>query len=278
LTLGDVIRRSIRFVQSRQGRPKIEVEHCIAHILGMRRLDLYLQFDRPLEVAEIQKIRQAVVRLSQSEPLAYVQEVAHFYGNSFEVSSDVLIPRPETEILVETAANYIRQSAAASGTIIDVCSGCGCIGLSLKVLFPKWHVVMCDISQDAVQIARRNAARCKVDVEVLQGDLLTPMVGRKADVIVANPPYLSAVEYETLDHSVKNFEPKLALVGGQSGLEIYQRLSKGIPTILRSGGLYAVEIGSAQGEQVSKLLNFCSQVQCIRDFAGLDRVVAGICL
>ena len=275
LTLGIVLRRSIDFVQQKKGRPKFEVEHCIAHILGLRRLDLYLQFDRPLEETEIQKIRHAVMRLSRSEPLAYIQGLAHFYGHTFEVSSDVLIPRPETELLVETARQFIEQSSLETGTLIDVCCGCGCVGLSLKTLFPKWNVILSDLSQPAVSIALRNAAKMQVDVEVFHGDLFEPMLGVKADIVVANPPYLTAEEYEQLDRSVKDFEPVLALLGGPSGLEVYQRLSKRVPSILRSGGLYAVEIGAAQGQQVSQLLTFCRNVRIIQDFAGHDRVVAG---
>ncbi len=275
LTLGIVLRRSIDFVQQKKGRPKFEVEHCIAHILGLRRLDLYLQFDRPLEETEIQKIRHAVIRLSRSEPLAHIQGAAHFYGHTFEVSSDVLIPRPETELLVQTARQFIEQSSLETGTLIDVCCGCGCVGLSLKMLFPKWNVILSDLSQSAVSIALRNAAKMQVDVTVFHGDLLEPMLGMKADIVVANPPYLTAEEYEHLDRSVKDFEPLLALLGGPSGLEVYQRLSKQVPSILRSGGLYAVEIGAAQGQQVSQLLTFCRDVRIIQDFAGHDRVVAG---
>jgi release factor glutamine methyltransferase len=276
LTLGTVVQRSIDFVQQKKGRPKFEVEHCIAHLLGMRRLDLYLQFDRPLEETEVQKIRQAVVRLSKNEPLAYIQGVSHFYGHSFEVSPDVLIPRPETEILVTTVREYIEHSGASTGTIIDVCCGCGCIGLSLKALFPHWNVLFSDISSAAVDITLRNASKMQLNIEVYQGDLLEALQGTKADIIVSNPPYLSIEEYKQLDRSVKDFEPGLALVGGDSGLEIYTRLSKAIPSVLRTGGLYAVEIGMHQGARVSRLMSFCQEVRIIQDFAGRDRVVAGV--
>ncbi len=272
-TIGEIVRLSVDYVQKKEGRPRREVEEWIAHILGLQRLDLYLMFDRPVEDGELAAIRLGLPRLAIGEPLAYIIGSAPFYGLDFEVSPDVLIPRPETETLITVAKGFLA-SQKTPGTIFDICTGSGCIGLTLKTLFPQWHVVLSDISEQALAIARRNAQKMGADVEILHGNLLEPFSGRKAHVIVANPPYLSTAEWLSLDSSVASFEPRLALDGGAVGTEMYQNLFAAIPSFLLPKGLCVVEIGACQGPAILSLAHSFASSFLVQDLAGHDRVVA----
>ena len=156
----------------------------MASVLGLRRLDLYLAFDRPLEEGEVASIRKGISRLAAGEPLAYIAETAPFYEREFIVTPDVLIPRPETEVLITVVREFLA-SQATPGTIVDVGTGSGCIGLTLKELFPAWHVVLTDISEKALTVARRNAQHLGLDVEILQGDLCVPS---KDELLSASSP------------------------------------------------------------------------------------------
>lgn len=271
-TIGEIVHLSVDYVGKKGGRPRREVEEWIAHSLSMQRLDLYLQFDRPVEEQELVKIRSGLSRLASGEPLAYIISTAPFYGLEFEVSPDVLIPRPETETLITVAKAYLASQTKA-GTIVDVCTGCGCVGLTLKTLFPKWHVVLTDISEKALLVAQKNAQAMNLDVEIVHGDLLEPFSGRKAECIVANPPYLSTAEWQALDPSVQKHEPKLALQAGIAGTELYQRLFNMLPGCCASKAFCAVEIGASQGKAVLALAQHFTAPFLAQDLAGRDRVV-----
>jgi release factor glutamine methyltransferase len=280
-TVGDVLRLSLSHVQKHQGRPRHEVEEWIASILGLKRLDLYLQFDRPLEDNEIDLIRPGIQRLAADEPLAHILKLAPFYGFDFVVSKDVLIPRPETEILIDEARKFL-QIQEKPGVIFDVCTGSGCIGICLKKLFPDWHVVLSDISPLAISLARQNAERLGVDVEIIQGSLLEPFGSRKANCIICNPPYLSSSEWRTLDLSVKDYEPRLALEAGPTGLECYTALFSTLPSFLEAPAIAIFEIGHQQKADVLALassVTSCAsrfvdgQWHAIKDFSGNDRAI-----
>lgn len=276
-TVGEVLKLSLEHVRQKGAkRPRHEVEWFLASVLGTSRLDLYLLFDKPLHENELSVIRTGISRLSKGDPLAYIQGSHSFYKDEFIVSPNVLIPRPETEILVDAASSFLKNQNF-SGVLFDMCTGSGCVGLSLKKLFPAWHVVLSDISTDALSVAQKNANQLQEDVECVCGDLFAPLSERKASCIVANPPYLSSEEWDTLDMSVKNYEPKIALVAGKSGLEWYQRFFLEVTEFLHEGGAFFVEIGSTQGEAVAALAqaaNF-SNVVITKDLAAKDRVVSG---
>ena len=271
--LQEIVSLSADYVRKKGGRPRHEVEEWIAHTLGVKRLDLYLQFDRPVEQEERDRIREGISRLSAGEPLAYILKRAPFYGYEFEVSPDVLIPRPETELIIDTVMPRLQGN---TGIFVDVCTGSGCIGLSVKKLFPSWRVVLIDICDRAIQIAKRNAERLCVDVEVIQGDLLSPILSEKAGLVVCNPPYLSTDEWVALDGSVKEFEPRKALDAGETGLEIYERALSQMRGILLPGGVGCFEIGSLQKKAVIQLIRECgfTNIICIKDLAGHDRLVS----
>lgn len=248
-SIGEILKLSGDFLAERKvDRPKRVAEDLVAHVLQMKRMDLYLQFDKPIVESELSIIREFVKRVSKGEPFEYVAGVVDFFGCKIKVDPRVLIPRPETEILVEMISKQVQK-----GILWDVCTGSGCIGISLKKARPDLTVTLSDISSDALSLACENAKQNGVEVEFLQGDLLTPFQGRKADAIVCNPPYVSEKEYAHLDPSVLHFEPKLALVGGEKGTEFYERLAERLSSFLKPGGQVFFEIGAGQGEALKKI-------------------------
>ncbi len=239
-TIGEVIKLSGDFLKSRR-----DAEEIIAHVLQMKRLDLYLQFDKPVIEKELVCIREMLKRCAKHEPLEYVIGEVEFYGCKIRVDRRVLIPRPETEILV-----YKIAKIAKKGILWDVCTGSGCIGIALKKANPDLQVTLSDISPEALSVTAENAKLNGVDVRILQGDLLEPFKGQKCDFLVCNPPYITEEEYEQLDPSVKNFEPKLALVGG---LKFYERLKKVLPAHFNLGGCAFFEISAHQAAHLQSL-------------------------
>lgn len=231
-------------------RPRHEVEEWIAWNVGIRRLDLYLHSSSPVNPVHLSNIEAGLARLAQAEPLCYLTKEAPFFGCMFHVTPDVLIPRPETETLVEAAASFLSEQQP--GHLFDICTGSGCIGLTLKKLFPDWHVILSDISAAALEVAKKNAKDLALDVEFIQGHLLEALPG-KAVCIVANPPYLSDADMQVLDKSVLDYEPKLALHGGHQGTEMISQIFTSLPSHLSSLGRCFVEIGAAQADAVIDL-------------------------
>lgn len=256
-TIGEIIKLSGEYLKIERG--KRIAEELIAHVLKMKRMDLYLQHDKPVVEEELIKIREMLKRCAKNEPPEYVMGSVDFFGCVIQVDSRVLIPRQETEILVEKISKVAKE-----GTLWDICTGSGCIGIALKKRNPALNVVLSDISSDALDVARKNAEINQVDVEIVHGDLLEPFKGKRADWIVSNPPYVNLEEYESLDPSVKNFEPKLALVGG---LDYYKRLQC-LSEYLNPKGRAFFEIGANQGEDLKKLF---PTAEMGKDWAGHPR-------
>lgn len=264
-TVGEVLRLSADFLAKRgieKGR-RI-TEELLAASLGIARLDLYLQFDKPIEESELISVREKLKRCADGEPVQYVIGEVSFYGAQIKVDSRVLIPRPETEILVDMIAKQI-----SGGTLWDICTGSGCIGIALKKAKPALDVTLADISREALTLAAANAKLNGVDVTCVEGDLLGPLEGKKADVVVCNPPYISASEYLHLQASVRDFEPKGALVGGERGIEFYERLARELPPLLNPGARLFLELGTGQGEAVKQVFGGRGRVE--KDWAGHDR-------
>jgi release factor glutamine methyltransferase len=215
-------------------------------------------------------MRQGLRRRAQDEPLEYILKRVEFYGCSIEVCPDVLIPRPETEILVDMIAKELK---GAKGSLWDLCTGSGCIGLALKKACPQLSVTLSDLCPKALAVARANAAGNRLDVGWLQGDLLAPFAGRKASFVVCNPPYVSDAEMQTLPQSVKGFEPRLALAGGPDGVLFYERLAEELPPYLERGAKLFFEIGKSQGKRLLEI--FGSQPwmngRVLTDWAGHPR-------
>jgi release factor glutamine methyltransferase len=264
-TIGDVIKLSSSFLEEKGVvRPRRIAEELLSYVLGLKKMDLYLQYDKPVIETELDAIREGLKRCGKGEPIEYVMGEVDFYGCKIRVDCRALIPRPETEILVDLIAKRIER-----GVFWDLCTGSGCIGIALKKARPDLDVTLADLSEEALQLAAGNAQLNGVEVDLVQGDLLAPFQGRKADWIVCNPPYVSEGEYQGLDPSVKDFEPRLALVGGERGTEFYERLKRELPPFLNPRGQIFFEIGAGQGEAIKQIFGKGGEV--LADWAGHPR-------
>lgn len=266
-SLLEVVRLSKQYVNG--ARPDFEVEEWIASTLQLKRFDLYVQYDRPMEESELSSIKEGLRSLKSGMPLAYLLKKVYFWKSDFFVSPDVLIPRPETELLVEHSLRLIRTHGVTS--VADICTGSGCIGLSIKKEIPSLTVCLVDIVPEALDVARKNATDCTV--KLLRGDLLAPLSYGEAELVVCNPPYLSKSEYDVLDPSVRDFEPREAFIGGSSGLEMYERLVS--ESVQKGVRFLVLEIGATQNEAVTALClkSGAINVELYCDLSGKDRVV-----
>ncbi len=273
-TVGEVLLATTQFLtQKGVSRPRRVAEEIVAHSLSLKRLDLYLQFDRLLLEEELGKMRPLLKRAARGEPIEYIVGALSFYGVSLKVTPAALIPRPETELLVEMACKELGKKSLEGKSAWDVCTGSGCIGIALKKKYPQLFLSLADVSSEALELARENALVNGVDVECLQGDLLEPFVARKADFVFCNPPYVAEGEYAGLDPAVRCFEPKLALVGGVDGLAFYRRLKESIVGYLNPGAHIFFEIGTNQGAPLLELFSGgpWKNARVERDWAGHDR-------
>ncbi|HSW86391.1 MAG TPA: peptide chain release factor N(5)-glutamine methyltransferase [Rhabdochlamydiaceae bacterium] len=273
-TVGEVLNLSIKYLQDRNVmRPRRQAEELLSSLLKMQRIDLYMQFDRPLEENELSIFREWVGRRGKGEPLDYILKVRHFFNCALEVCPSVLIPRQETEILLDKVCERLQHLDLTGKVAWDLCTGSGCIGIGLKKKLPQLEVTVSDISPEALEIAKKNIESNNVDVAIVKGNLLDPFKDRKADIIICNPPYVSEEEYAALDHEVRDFEPKIALVGGPTGAECYARLAEELPRYLNPKGRAFFEIGASQGQKVFSLFNAtCWKRKIIeKDWSGQDR-------
>lgn len=230
--------------------PRREAEDLLSDVLHCSRVTLYMQHDRPMVEAELSECRKRLVRRGRGEPLAYIHGSVVFHSCTLCVTQDVLIPRQETEILVEEIIQAEKAAGRTPQAICDLATGSGCIGIALKRSFPHAAVTLTDLSPAALKIAQENAVRNQAEVTCCQGDLLAPLAGRQFDLLVCNPPYISESEYTSLAKEVRHFEPKQALVAGKSGLEYYARLAQGLSSVMLPGGRVWFEIGHTQGSAV----------------------------
>ncbi|MDD2585146.1 MAG: peptide chain release factor N(5)-glutamine methyltransferase [Syntrophomonadaceae bacterium] len=252
--------------------PRLEAEVLLAHILGKNRVYLYTNYDAPVNQHEREKFRESIKRRVKREPLAYIVGYKEFMSLEFRVSPAVLIPRPETELLVENVLDIITESDHAR--ICDVGTGSGAIAISIAFYNHEASVYAVDLSEDAVGIARENATRHNVNIDLRQGDLLQPFTGEKQfDVIVANLPYIPENEYRELDTGIIRYEPVGALVAPGDGLDLYRQLVPRAFEMLAPGGYLLVEIAYNQGAAALNLMQAFKDKEIIKDLAGHDRVV-----
>ncbi len=273
-TVGELLSLSTAFLLEKGvSQPRRDVEELLSRALRLQRLDLYLQFDRPVEEKELTLFREWIKRKARLEPVEYIVGQTDFYHCTIRVNQATLIPRPETEILVDLISKKLQNGGLQGKVLWDLCCGSGCIGIALKKALPKLRVILSDLSPDALAIAAENARLNGVEVEFRQGDLLTPFAGEKADYITCNPPYISEKEYRALDLSVAAYEPKTALVGGETGREFYERLSSELFPHLQDGAQVFFEIGSTQGGELKKIFSMHSWARFTinQDWSGLDR-------
>ena len=273
-TLGEILTISAGFLKEKNcPRFRRDAEELLAYVLKLKRLDLYLQFDRPIQESELETLRSLIKRTAAGEPVEYIVGEVVFYHCDISVGPGVLIPRPETEILVDSACRMLRTADLYQKTAWDLCTGSGCIGIAVKKACPDLNICLSDLSENALQFAIANIEKNKVEVEILQGDLLTPFAGRKADLIFCNPPYVTEKEFFKLDRSVKDFEPQQALIGGEDGLAFYRRLQNELPTYLNPHAKLFFEIGADQGEAILNIFSGTGwkNRRVEKDWAGHDR-------
>ncbi len=273
-TLLEIVNLSADFLEKKgikNGRR--EAIDLISFSLDIRPLDLYVQFDRPLNEDELEKCRNLLKRRAAGEPIQYIRGKVEFFDCTLNVGQDVLIPRQETEILVDSIASNLAKDERTEKLLVDMCCGSGCIGIALKRRFPEIEVILSDLSKKALVVARENAELNEVEVEFCEGDFLETLEGRAAHYFVCNPPYVSEEEFSDLEIEVRNYEPKMALVAADQGLSFYKKLAKALPQILLPGGKMWLEIGSKQGEAILDIFKECAakNMQLLQDWSGHDR-------
>lgn len=256
---------------------RLNAELLLCDILGCKRLELYTNFDKPLKENEIQKLREYLLRRAKGEPLQYIIGKANFFGLEFVVTPDVLIPRPETELLVEEIINSFDKNSNLK--ILDVCSGSGNIGITLAKNFPLSLVYCIDFSEKAIEIGRLNARKLNVEnISFHLLDILNEIPNEKNfDVIVSNPPYISSSKKDTLQREVRLYEPHNALFVDDE-LKFYKRIIELSDELLNENGKLFFEIDHELAEPVSNLMknkNFKS-IKIKKDYAELNRIISGV--
>ncbi len=279
-SLVEVLRKTEAFLGARGiPQPRREAELLLGHALGLSRMDVYLQFEKPLSEPELIAVRPLVARRGRREPLHWILGTIGFYEHDdFIVRPGVLVPRPDTEALVIEALKLIPEDSDAPFFVADVGAGTGVVGLSIAAARPAVRLFAVDLSDAALANTRENVAMLGLDkrVAVLQGSLLEPIPdNRNIDIVVSNPPYVASATLDTLEPEVRAHEPRLALDGGTDGLAIYRALIPAAAQRARVGVL--VEIGHDQGQAVAELFTQAglTDVTVHQDLGRRDRVVSG---
>ncbi|SFQ98220.1 peptide chain release factor N(5)-glutamine methyltransferase [Desulfoscipio geothermicus] len=279
-TIGEMINRAAEHLRaSGSETPRLDAEVLLAHALGRDRVYLFRETGRTLPEEIARRYRALIERRVAGEPVAYLTGSKEFMGLDFLVGSHVLIPRPETELMVEYALAALAGWPGSRRIVADVGTGSGAVAVSLARLAPGVQVYATDISEQALATARANAGRHGVDVQFYCGDLLSPLQGvlgpASVAVITANLPYIPSPEMSGLPRDVRCFEPALALDGGSDGLALYRRLVPGAYSLLAPGGYLLMEIAPDQGDRALELTPPPRwRARVLRDLAGRPRLVA----
>lgn len=288
---GDSVGGALRWAIERLSRenladPAVEARALLSELLDAPPARLFLNMDATLPEARMAEYASWIERRARREPVAYIVGRKRFYGRDFAVDSRVLIPRPETELLVEQIVDRLRRSLRAGPKraedfrILELGAGSGCVSVTLALELPQSEVEGGDVSPMALAVARENAERLGAkNVRFFESDLFAAVPSEKGgyfDMIAANPPYVATPEMKDLEQDL-SYEPRLALDGGPDGLSVIRRLVVDAPAFLREGGLIALEIGAGQGPAVEQALRAAgfSSVEILRDYAGHDRIALG---
>ena len=271
MTYKTLIDEGKRIIDSNEGT--IEATLLLEHVLHTDKNEFFLHPDRDVSEEEAKSFLELATRRSQGEPVQYIIGFAPFYGLEFKVTPSVLIPRFDTEVLVEEALDVIKDG----DKVLDLCTGSGCIAVTVKKYKPNAAVYASDISLDAIEIAKENAEANNTDITFIQSDLLND-AAHDLDVIISNPPYIKTSVIEGLDDIVKNHEPYLALNGGNDGLDYYRRIVADAALHLKKGGRLMMEIGYDQGEDLRTLLKDTGylSIEIKKDLSGNDRVAVAV--
>lgn len=272
------------FTRKAVDSPRLSAELLLAHVLGISRIKLYTDYQRRLSPAELSKYRELVSRAGEQEPVAYLTGRAHFFNLELDVNRDVLIPRPDTEVLVENVIRILRtQAGMETPRVLDLCTGSGCIAAAIAANVKSATVAATEINPKSAAVARANIAKLRLADRVccLEGDLYDALVhpsDRQAyHIIVANPPYIPTDQIGALDRSVRDYEPIGALDGGLDGLAVHRRILDGAAERLAVGGHVLLEIAFDQGAAALEAIArypLLVEHRLLKDYAGRDRVVA----
>lgn len=263
------------FVQKGIDSPRLDAEILLSHVLHKERIYLYAHYDEPMNPTELAAYRDMVKQRANRLSVAHILGMKSFMGLDFHVSTDVLIPRPETELLVENVVAMTDKNKSVS--ILDMGTGSGAILISLLHYLPQAVGTGVDISSDALQIARKNGQNLQVDTRVqwVESDLFSAVPHETFDWVVSNPPYLTASDMQHLQPEVQ-YDPALALFGGTDGLDIYRRLAKESPNYVKKDGYIAVEIGAGQAADVITIFTqdgWYTHIKTVKDYSGIERVI-----
>lgn len=269
------------FTEKAIDSPRLSAELLLSHVLGLTRIELYTEFDSEVTEEKLGQLHELVKRCGGNEPVAYLVGRTEFYSLPIKVTPDCLIPRPETELLVERAIEFLRTRKGVQ-YVCDLCTGSGCIAVAIAKNFADAKIIATDISDAALAVAAENveAHNLKDKVQLLCGDLFAPVIAGldagKFDLITCNPPYVSAAEYESLDKNVRDYEPRQALYAGADGLDVYRKIIEKIDEFLKPDSTLLLEIGYSQGPAVRELLEqtgFFGEIKIEKDPHNNDRVV-----
>jgi release factor glutamine methyltransferase len=281
LTVLEAINRSTEFLEKKNiESPRTNAEHLLAHVLKCKRLDLYLAFDRPLKENETDIYRELIVRRGKTEPLQYIVGTVEFYGLEFKVNPSVLIPRPETELLIEKILESVNKEDSLK--ILDIGTGSGNIAVSLAKNLSNSTLTAIDISEDAIEVAEENSELNNINGQIsfYKIDFVNEQGFNESnfDLIVSNPPYVSINDYSELSPELKDHEPKIALTDNKDGLNFYSEISKKARTLLNKNGKLFFEVGMGQAEEVKTILiqNSFSDIEIFKDYSNIERVVKGV--
>ena len=265
-----------RLTQNNCPDPDIDARWIAEDALGMTRQALVFEGDRAIPRHQLYRLEAMLDRRAAGEPVQYILGSADFMGLRFRVDGAVLIPRQDTETLVEAALIELRQRPG-SPALLDLCAGSGCVGLSLASLAPHARITLADISPEALEVAHANQKDLGVKAELRQGDLFNAVGRERFDIIASNPPYIPTGALSGLQREVR-FEPRIALDGGADGLDFYRRIAEGAADHLNPGGAIFLEVGIHQAQPVLELVRAnlpCTQAGTVRDLNGIERVVFG---
>jgi len=267
------------FIANDVPSPRLNAELLLTFVLGRPRVFLYAHPERELTEEEEQRYDEVIRERARGCPTQYITGHQEFWGLDLIVSPAVLIPRPETEHVVETALDLMKEYYRADPRrlkVVDVGTGSGCIALALASELTHAEIHGCDISEEALEMARINAARLALGGKVLfrKSDLLAVYGEEKFDFVISNPPYVGESEADKVQKQVREFEPKVAVFSGQEGMDIYKRLIPQAQEALRPGGWFVTEIGYSEEDKVKELLTGWTEIQTTADLQGIPRVVA----
>ena len=282
MTLFEVLKGSADVLKDHQvENPRLNAELLLAQCLGFSRETLYANLRREIQAEEKEALDELLRRRMAGEPLQYLLGHQEFWTVDLKVDPHVLIPRPETEVLVDQALSILATLSDRVPRVLDIGTGSGAIVIALTKEVGEIFAVATDISHEALLVAKENAMEARVDqrIRFIRGDLLHPFRSLREgmfDLILSNPPYIRRSDIEELAREIKDHEPRLALDGGEDGLDFYRQMSRQIPSYLREGGWLLVEIGQGQGAEISALLEQSGSFRApevVRDLSGIERVI-----